>query len=166
MFVGNFLELFNTLPKEVATMLLAMLPIAELRVALPVALLVYKFTLLKAFFWSILGNIIPVIFLIWLLGPVVDFLSKNSKMIEKFFNWWFERVGKRFEKKSLKYGVSLALILFVAIPLPITGAWSGSVAAFLFRIEKKRALGLIFCGVLLASVIVTLLTKAGVIIVK
>jgi uncharacterized membrane protein len=166
MFDFNYIEWFKGVPPEFATMLIATIPIAELRVALPLSLIVYKLPLFSAFFWSVFGNILPVFFLVWLLGPIVNFLMKHFGFAEKFFGWWFKNVRRKFEKNSLKYGIELGLVIFVAIPLPLTGAWSGAVASFLFDIPPRRALFLIFCGVVAAGIIVTLMTQAGLFMAK
>ena len=158
----NYIEWFKSFPPEMATAIIAMIPIAELRASLPIALVVYKLPLIFAFFWSIFGNMLPIVFLVWLIGPVANFLIKRSKLAKRFFEWWFRRVKEKFKQKSLKYGVQLALVLFVAIPLPLTGAWSGAVASFLFDIPPRRSLLLIFCGVVMAGIAVTLLTQAGI----
>ena len=76
---------------------------------------------------------------------------------DKFFTFLFERTRRKHSKKFEKWG-ALALITFVAIPLPITGGWSGALAAFVFGIPFKKALPLIFSGVIIAGVIVTGLT--------
>ena len=78
--------------------------------------------------------------------------------MNKFLNWLFERTRKKTKDKIEKYG-DLALIIFVAIPLPNTGAWTGTLAAWLFGIPMKRALLNIFYGVLIAGVIVTMITS-------
>lgn len=161
MFDINYGEIFGNFPKEAATALIAMIPIAELRVALPVALLVYKMPLLSAMFWSVLGNMLPIFFITYLLKPVADFLVKHWGPAKRFFDWWFSRVRRKFEGGSLKYGINLALVIFVAIPLPLTGAWSGAVAAFLFGIPPRRALILITFGVIIAGIIVGSLTSGG-----
>lgn len=158
----DYISWLKNFPSEVAIVLIAMLPIAELRVALPVALTIYKFPFQAAFFWSVFGNMLPIIFLLWFLGPIVSFLVKYFKWADKFFSWWFNRVRYKFEKKSLKYGIHLAVILFVAIPLPFTGAWTGAVASFLFGIPPRRALILIFLGVIIAGIITGLLTQGGI----
>lgn len=73
------------IPPQLLTMLTAMLPIGELRSAIPVALFVYKLPLWEAYFWSVLGNIIPIIFLLWLLESVSDYLSKRMDFFKRFF---------------------------------------------------------------------------------
>jgi uncharacterized membrane protein len=161
MFGINYAEIFKNLPPEAATALVAMIPIAELRVALPVAILVYKMSFWTAMFWSVLGNMLPIFFIVYLLKPVADFLIKHWQLAKRFFDWWFSRVRRKFEGGALKYGINLALVVFVAIPLPLTGAWSGAVAAFLFGIPPRRALILIAIGVIIAGIIVTALTAGG-----
>lgn len=161
MFGINYAEIFKNFPPEAATALIAMIPIAELRVALPVALLVYGISFWAALFWSVLGNMVPIFFIAFLLRPAANFLTKHCGLARRFFDWWFGRVRKKFEKGILKYGINLALVLFVAIPLPITGAWSGAVAAYLFGIPPRRALILITIGVIIAGIIVGLLTGGG-----
>lgn len=133
----------------------AMLPISELRGAIPLALGVYKMSVGTAYLLSVLGNIIPVIFLLWLLEPVSKFLMKHSAIFNKFFTWLFERTRRRHKAAIQKWG-PIALVFFVAIPLPITGGWTGSVVAFVFGIPFKKALPLIFLGILIAGVVVTL----------
>ncbi len=141
--------------------MIAMIPIAELRVALPVAMLVYKMSFWPALFWSVLGNMAPIFFIVFLLRPAADFLMKHWSLARRFFDWWFARVRRKFEGGILKYGINLALVIFVAIPLPLTGAWSGAVAAYLFGIPPRRALILITIGVIIAGIIVGLLTGGG-----
>lgn len=142
---------------ELKTILLAMIPINELRGTIPLAITVFHFFPLKALFLSVLGNIIPVFLLLWFWKSLSECLMKKSKVINKFFNWLFKRTRKRFYKKYSLYG-NLALILLVAIPLPFTGAWTGTIAAFLFGIPYCRSLGLIFLGVVIAGVVVTIAT--------
>jgi len=161
MFDINYVEIFKNLPPEAATVLVAMIPIAELRVALPVAILIYKMSFWTAMFWSVLGNMLPIFFIVYLLKPVADFLIKHWGLAKRFFDWWFSRVRRKFEGGALKYGINLALVVFVAIPLPLTGAWSGAVAAFLFGIPPRRALILITLGVIIAGIIVAAITAGG-----
>ncbi|MCA9375801.1 MAG: small multi-drug export protein [Candidatus Doudnabacteria bacterium] len=151
---------FSSLPPQLATPLIAMFPIGELRAALPVALTVYDLPIWQAVLLSVFGNMIPVVGLLALYGPLSEWLSKHSTLAKHFFDWLFQATRERHKEKFQKWGAA-ALILFVAIPIPVTGAWTGSVAAFVFGIPYKHALGYIFLGVCIASVIVTLLTLAG-----
>jgi len=142
---------------ELKTILLAMTPINELRGTIPLAIGLWHLSPLKAFFLAGLGNMIPVFFLLWFWKHLAGYLMKKSKTIKQLFNWLFKRTRQRFYKKHSAYG-DIALILLVAIPFPFTGAWTGTVAAFLFNIPYKKSLGLIFIGVVIAGLIVTLAT--------
>jgi len=147
-------ELFSV----IKVILLAMTPIGELRVALPVALAVYKMPMALAFCASVLGNLIPPLFLLLFLKPTSIFLSKKSALFEKFFAWLFTRTAKRASGAKTWLG----LALFVAIPLPMTGAWTGAVIAFLLKMPFKKAFSAIATGVLAAAILVAVLTKTGV----
>ena len=145
------------LPPELLTFLIAMIPIGELRAAIPIALSVYHLTPLKAFFWSVLGNLIPGFFSLWFLTPLTNFLEKHFYLLNRFFVWLFERTRKRHSLKFEAWG-ALALISFVAIPLPMTGVWSGTVAAFVFGIPYKKGVLMISLGAIIAGIIVTLVS--------
>ncbi len=140
---------------QLITIIVAMLPISELRGAIPLAMGVYGLSPLTAFLLAIFGNIIPIIFLLWLLGWTSDYLSRHFYYFNRFFAWLFERTRKKHNHRFEVWG-NLALILFVAIPLPMTGGWSGTVAAFVFGIPFKRAFPLICLGIVIAGIIVTL----------
>jgi uncharacterized membrane protein len=143
--------------EEIKTILTAMTPVFELRGSIPLALTVFNLPVWSAFIFSIIGNLIPVIFILWLLEFVSNFLSSKSLMFKRFFDWLFERTRINHQKKFDKWK-SLALLILVAIPLPLTGAWTGSLVAFVFGISKKKAFLLISLGVLIAGIIVTLST--------
>jgi len=151
--IFNFLKVFSDLPPYIGTMLIANMPIGELRLSIPFALSVYKLTAIEAYFWSILGNLIPVLFILWWLGPVSKYMMKRYGWCKRFFEWLFSRTREKFHHKYRKYG-EIALVLLVAIPLPITGAWTGSVAAFLFDIPYRKAIVLISIGLMIAGLIV------------
>lgn len=142
---------------EIKTLLLATTPINELRGTIPIALKVFNLPLWKAFLFAYCGNMLPIFALLWFWPNLAQVLARKSKILNRLFNWIFERTKKKFYRQHALYG-NLALVLFVAIPLPITGAWTGSVAAFLFGIPYKKSLGLIALGVLVAGIIVTTLT--------
>ncbi|MAF14347.1 MAG: ligand-binding protein SH3 [Parcubacteria group bacterium] len=149
--------IFNIFPPEIATLLIAMLPVAELRGSIPIALTIYDLSIPVAYILSVVGNIIPAFFILWLLGPLSGYLIERFSWANKFFDWLFDRTKHKFSGKYEKWGM-FALTLFVAIPLPVTGVWTGSVAAFIFGIPKKTSLALITLGALIAGVIVTSLT--------
>lgn len=151
----SIIALLSGIQKEIAIMIVGMIPIFELRGAIPLAMTVYKMTVWQAFFWGALGNILPIPFLVIFLEKISNYLSKRSRLFHRFFNWLFERTRKKHGHKFEVFE-EIALVTFVAIPLPMTGGWSGVVAAFIFGIPPKKAIPLIILGVLLAGVIVSI----------
>ena len=146
--------LFN-LPDAVLVVVVAMLPIFELRGAIPLAMGVFHMSFAQSFLLAVLGNMIPVLPLLLFLDPVSNWL-RRFRSFDRFFNWLFARTRRRGEK-VMKYE-TLGLILFVAVPLPITGAWTGCATAFVFGVRFQRAFLSIFTGVLIAGTIVSALT--------
>ncbi len=146
------------MPNEFIVALISMLPVSELRGAIPIAIGAYDMPVLSAFFWSVLGNIIPVIFILLGLDLLINrFLIHRAYFFNRFFSWLFERTRKNHSKKFERWK-EFALVVLVAIPLPFTGAWTGALAAFVFGIPIKKAFPLIILGVLIAGIIVSLLT--------
>lgn len=145
---------------EIITFLVAALPVSELRGAIPLAILKFGFIPAKALLISFLGNILPVLPLLIGLDTVSEYLSRKFYWFNRFFNWLFERT-RRKHGDHFHYWGDLALFIFVAIPLPLTGAYSGAVAAFVFGMPKKHAFWSIVFGVLAAGLIVTAATVFG-----
>ncbi|MCK4919119.1 MAG: small multi-drug export protein [Candidatus Pacebacteria bacterium] len=145
---------FTNLPPEMATFIISMLPISELRGAIPVAIGIYHIHPMTAYFIAVVGNMVPVFFILKYIDPISKFLMSKSKLFNKFFSWLFVRTRRKYNGKFEKWG-ALALITFVAIPLPVTGGWTGALAAFVFGIPMKKALPLITLGVMIAGVIMT-----------
>ncbi|MBW6517870.1 MAG: small multi-drug export protein [ANME-2 cluster archaeon] len=155
----------SMIPHWLSIVIIAMLPVSELRGAIPVALAPadvggYGMSVPEAYILAVLGNMIPVIPLLLFLEPVSDFL-RRWRIFDIFFTWLFTRTHHNHSESFEKYG-TLALTIFVAVPLPVTGAWTGCAAAFVFGIKFRHALLAIFAGVLIAGVVVTLLTLTGI----
>ncbi len=148
------LNIFN----ELIVVILAATPISELRGAIPLAISSFEFTWYYAYLLAVIGNMIPVPFILLFLTAFTRLLSRFS-IFKKFFDWLFERTKNKSDLIQKYKGIGL--ILFVAIPLPITGAWTGSIAAVLLGIGFKEAFFPILAGVLIAGVIVTCLTLLG-----
>lgn len=152
------LEWLKNLPKEYAVMITAALPVSELRGAIPLGLY-YGMPLTKAFWLSVLGNISFVVPALIFFEPVSTRLRK-FRIWKKFFDWIFERT-KRNADAIQKYE-ALGLAIFVGIPLPMTGAWSGVIAASLFKIRFRYAFFAIIAGVIMAGLIVSTLCAFGI----
>jgi len=149
--------------KEIIVFLMGMAPVSEARGAIPVGLLVFGFSTLKTYFLAISGNILPVLPLLIFFKKFSEFLIKKSVFFNNLFTWLFERTRKKHEDHFHKWKYApLALFIFVAIPLPLTGAWSGVLAAIVFGIPTKEAMFSISGGVIAAGIIVTILTKIGI----
>ena len=136
------------------TFLLAMVPVLELRGALPVGVAMGLNPLLAAGI-SLLGNLLPIPFLLLLVPKIFDFL-RDKKPTKKLI-LWLEQKAEKNRKPIEKYGYA-GLLLLVAIPLPGTGAWTGALVAACLKMSKKKSLAFISLGVLLAATIVLLLT--------
>jgi len=154
----NFiLQYLNQLPKDYVVMIVGALPISELRGAIPLGLS-FGMPIAKAFWLSVLGNCLIVAPALFLFEPVTKVL-RRFKIWARFFDWVFERTKKNSE--SIQKYEALGLAIFVAIPLPMTGAWSGVIAASLFKIRFRYAFLAIIAGVVCAGLIVSALCALG-----
>ncbi len=146
------------LSKELLVIITSALPILELRGGIPVAMTLFDFPWYYAFILAIIGNLLPVPFILLFLNAITEWLSK-VEFCHRVLDWLFERTRRR--GRIIERYKRIGLVLFVAIPLPITGAWTGSLAAVLFGLRFKHALLSIFIGVLIAGAIVTCLSWFG-----
>jgi len=148
------LDLFNVL----VVLAIAASPISELRGAIPVAITGFHFPWYYAFLLAIIGNLLPVPFILLFLDTLSRLLSKIG-IFKRMLQWLFEHTRRR--GKIIERYERIGLILFVAIPLPVTGAWTGSLAAVLFGLKFKHAFLSIFAGIVIAGIIVTCATLLG-----
>lgn len=153
----NFFSSFGFSPKAII-LFLSMMPVTELRASIPIGILVLKETVKATFLFSVLGNILPITPIYFLLEPISKKFSK-TKYMQRFFEWLYRRAKKHSEivEKYEFWG----LMIFVAIPLPGTGAWTGAVVASLLRMRFIPAFLSVALGVVIAAVIVTALTLIG-----
>ena len=143
----------------------SMVPLIELRVALPMAIAMGLPTV-ASYVLCIIGNMIPVPFIFFFARKVLEW-GADKKYIGKFFTFCLEKGHKGGEKLKEKAGRGLfiALLLFVGIPLPGTGAWTGTLAASILDMDFKKSVIAVMSGVLLAGVImavVSLFVKGGI----
>ena len=138
--------------------LISMVPLIELRGAIPYAI-GFKLPLLPSYIICILGNMLPVPF-IFLFARKILVWGSDKKYIGGFFNWCLkkgEKGGKKLQEKAGR-GLYVALFLFVGIPLPGTGAWTGTLAASLLDMDFKKSTLAVMCGVVLAGIIMGLVS--------
>lgn len=149
--------LFRNLPAPVAVLLIGALPIFEVRGAIPAGLAM-KMSLGEAYVWGCLGNLLPVIPLLLFLDPVSAWL-RRFPLWTGFFKWLFSRTEKK--AAMVRRYETLGLALFVMVPLPLTGAWTGCVAASLFKLPFRLAFPAIALGVLGAGALVAFAVQVG-----
>jgi uncharacterized membrane protein len=153
----DYASWFSNFPPELATFLIAMVPISELRASIPIAIKIYHLPIWSAYLWSVLGNLLPMILIVLVLKPIADFLSRHCNLFKKFFDWLFEHTKHRGAKKFERWGEAAVFIL-TAIPVPLLGGWTGPLAAFVFDVKLKKSIPLIIFGCATAGIIVTLIT--------
>ena len=141
------LEVFKVL-------LVSAMPISELRGGIPLAIYL-GFSPVESYFLAFIGNLIPIPFLLLFLDKLLRVACK-IKVIDNLYNKIVERVEKR-KRIVEKYGY-FGLTLFVAIPLPVTGAWTGALLAFLLRMNTLKSVAFIALGIAVAGIAVTLTT--------
>ena len=144
--------------KEVIVFVASALPVTELRFTIPLAINVFHLQWYYAFLLAVVGNLVPVPLILLFLNGTVRLLSRIG-FFEKTLQWLFRRTRRR--GSIIEKYERIGLILFVAIPLPVTGAWTGSLAAVLFELKFKHAFLSIFAGIVIAGIIVTCVTLLG-----
>ena len=152
--VNFFIDLFTGINKNILVFIVSMLPIVELRGGL-IAASILDIEFIKAFIICFIGNILPVPFILLLIEKIFNLLKKWNPT---------KKIVNKLESKTLskseqinKYGY-LGLLLFVGIPLPGTGAWTGTLLAVLLNLDKKKSFIYISLGVLLAGIIMSILS--------
>ena len=149
--VVDFLEVFFA----------AMTPVGELRLSIPLGIYTLDMPWYQVLPISIVGNILPVFFLIPGLHIGARLLHKYPTFLTRVLDWRTQSLLQTYNTRFAKYGATF-LVVLVAIPLPITGAWTGSLASWAFGIPARKAIPLIALGVVFAGVIVTILTESGI----
>lgn len=153
--VHSFLGLFNGLTnlkygKELIVFLISLMPILELRGGLIAAALL-GIKIVPAFIICLIGNLLPLPFILWFITPIFNWLKK-TKHLNKFVTKLENKALNKKEK--IEKAEFWGLLFFVGIPLPGTGGWTGCLIAALINMDKKKALAAATCGVMLAGIIV------------
>ena len=141
--------------KYLYVFLISMVPVIELRGAIPFSQAI-GLPLIPSYILAIIGNMIPVPFIYFFARKLLIWMSERSSVIGKAGTLLLkkgERGGKTLEKKAGKNGIFLALLLFVGIPLPGTGAWTGTLAASILELDFKTSVTACMGGVVLAGII-------------
>jgi uncharacterized membrane protein len=144
---------FQNFPKELATFLIAAIPVTELRAALPLAYKIYKLSAFWAWFWSVAGTFFTMILIVCLLDPIAKLLSSWFGFFQKFFDWLFKHTRERNSGKMEKYG-EWAIFILAVIPIPFLGGMTGALAAFVFGVPLRKSLPLLLLGTMVSGLIV------------
>lgn len=153
----KMVDMMGGLPPMLIVFLISMIPILELRGGL-VAAAILKIPMWKAIGVCALGNIIPIPFILLFIEKILIWMEHcRIGWMNKLALWLKERALGEKSQKIRKYEF-VGLLLFVGIPLPGTGAWTGSLIASMLHVERKKAVPAIFLGLILATVIMCIIT--------
>ncbi len=145
-----------TFIRYLKVLFVAMIPVVELRGAIPFGVTREGLPLPGTMIAAVIGNMIPVPFIILFIRPIFEWMKRKSRFYRRIAEK-MEAKAERSAEKIKKYEL-FGLLLLVAIPLPGTGAWTGALVAALFDIRLKHAVPVIFIGVVIASAAVSLIT--------
>ena len=152
--VEFFIDLFGGINKELVVFIISLMPILELRGGLLAASLL-DIEFIRAAIICVVGNVLPIPIVLLFLKKVLDLFEKWN-VTKKIVDWLLKKVDSKREQID-KYGY-LGLILFVGIPLPGTGAWTGALLAVMLGMNRKKSFVCILLGVLLAAIIMSILS--------
>ena len=153
MMIENYISLISS--DELKVFILSMLPITELRFSIPYGYFILEMSVFKAAIISIIGNILIGYLIILAIGPIMRSLKKIY-FFKKLINSIFSITRKKGAKiDKLKF---VGLLFFVGIPMPFTGVWTGSLAAYLFGLNTFKSMLTIIGGVFLSSTVVTFIS--------
>ena len=142
--------------KEIIIFIISMCPILELRGGLIAASLL-KLNPVTSYIICMIGNILPVPFILWLMGKILNSMRNSKRKIFNRFASWLDKKVEKHKGQIEKYGY-FGLVLFVGIPLPGTGAWTGCLIASVLEMDKKKSFLAALLGVFIASIIMMILS--------
>lgn len=145
----------TNLGRIIATFVISMFPIVELRLGIPYGV-GFGLHPLVAMLAAMAGNLLPIPFILLLLDKILEFMKRCRGFIGKAANWLEEKAYSK--QDTIEKYKALGLIILVAIPLPGTGAWTGALVATVLRINRKTAFPCIVAGVIIAGIVVTVLS--------
>lgn len=142
-------------PDWLVVFIISLFPILECRLGMFTAIVLLQMNPIEGFIISFIGNLLPIPFILLLINWIFEWLKKVPGICKPVI-WLEERTLKKKDKID-KYGI-WGLLLFVAIPLPGTGGWTGALLASLLHLDRKKSFGVIAVGVFIAGLIITVLS--------
>ncbi|SHE73835.1 COG2426 family protein [Alkalibacter saccharofermentans] len=152
------IELLSGLPDWMKVFVSAMVPVFELRFSIPFGILLLRMPYLETYIISVIGSLIPAPFILWLIPSILEWM-RGTKIFKRLGDWIYNR-GMNKSVTIEKYGY-LGLALFVSVPLPGTGVWTGCLAASLLGLKFKKSMLAAIAGSSLAGIAVAVLTSIG-----
>jgi len=148
-------EALQGLPPELIVFVISALPIFEIRGGVVAGLVLLHLPLWQVLLFGFLGNIASVTPILLFLEPLSTWLYRN-RLADRHLHWLFARARKKADQIN-RWG-PLGLMLFTAIPLPVSGAWTATFASILLGVRRVRAIASIYAGIIIAGVVVSILT--------
>jgi uncharacterized membrane protein len=148
------MPILHLLPPELTVYIIGVLPIVD-RSAIPIGITTLEMPLWSASLFFFLGNLTASILIYYGLHAIADWLRKHSKWMDRCMTWLFERTQSKHSKRMSELG-HIALLLFVAVPIPGSGAWSGALVAYVFGVKGRIALPIIATGLIIATTLIAL----------
>lgn len=143
------------IPDWIVVFIISLFPILECRLGMFTAIVLLQMNPFVGFIISFIGNILPIPFILLLINWIFDILKKIPIICKPIY--WLEQRTLKKRDKIDKYGI-WGLLLFVAIPLPGTGGWTGALLASLLHLDRKKSFGVICVGVFIAGLIISILS--------
>ena len=159
--VGFFLSLFSGLKsipfgRELTVFIISLMPILELRGGLIAASLL-KLDPIRSYLIAIIGNIIPVPFILWFINSILNWMRNSKRKKIKGVAKWLDKKVDKHKGQIEKFGF-WGLVLFVGIPLPGTGAWTGCLIASVLEMDRKKSFFAAMIGIFMASIIMMIIS--------
>lgn len=162
MIIKNLLHFFAGVPPELTIFLLAALPVTELRVAIPVGMLKYHLPAWEVFVWAQLGNVVPAFVIYALCDWWVRLMERRRGWLHRMTDQVLVSTHAKMHGSFSKWG-PIAVMLFIALPFPGTGTWTGTLGAYLLGIPFKKALPFIILGNVISGIVVIVAVKSGIV---
>ncbi|WKY45481.1 small multi-drug export protein [Eubacteriaceae bacterium ES2] len=158
----TIINILAFLPNWLEVLLVSAIPVVELRGAIPLGILAFDMTYLQTYLLGVIGSLIPAPFILKFIPAILNWMAK-TKVFGKLAQWII-RKGMKKTDKITRYKF-FGLFIFVAIPLPGTGVWTGCLAASLLGMDFKQSMISVMLGTMTAGLIVTLLVAGGLLLV-
>ncbi|TAL49991.1 hypothetical protein EPN81_04095 [Patescibacteria group bacterium] len=156
--IDTLLMWLEGFPSELVAFVLAIMPVTETRLALPVAIFVLHLSPWVAFISTLLGNLFPMPFIFALLTPTLKIIHRQFPRIDQWFVTWRETQVKKFGERYSKWGAFFLFLLVVA-PGPGTGVWTASALAVIFDIDRRLAAVSIISGAFIGTLTILAVTQ-------